>query len=661
MLVDAYRVGLGDQVGEVALVPQERQTWLAALAASANNQHDVALGLCRNLPDRSYPERNALVIAAAQAGSGTVGSRNQLIEAVDVSTSAGETIAHCLAGRSINRSALRDGAAAIGTWIAEPTGSRNSVASLRSLDSRPLPVSGASVLEQFEPYRMASALLDRSGGTPTGLDLSAEMIGTLSLAAIDDLIGRGMFKSPVRQAYLESSRPADRGYLKLRLDPGSATDEQLSGPDGDAEKSRRHVVECLAGQAEPRSVPAATMLALRSGRPVSSDAIDPLPVELRATARELSEFLIGGDLSLAEQLANDPTVLPVIAERLAHEPQSLPRTGRLADLRAKGHLEDALRELLDARWSEALGSAKEVLGCTTREDLRDEALNLLACAQWQLGDDERAISALLEALEDEYNTSLQTNIGVVAANLEPNTAAEHLAQLAVEAPTVGLQYSAAMRGLSLWTANRDDDDDSPLPPHLRDAVRSLTQSTFESAELSDSDFWSLLFSTASHDSDWLKANMTASDARSGRLQAPTRARPDRTVRAQMVDIALALGEGMDEFVEALAAFTGPDSSWRTEQREFAVALVLRFKPGHLEQCQELVEGFYEQIGGVPRWRLKLEVVRRAVNPPRALIQDSIRVLNKVKPWTDDPFKIEVLEKLLEWAQGLDSALGDLVR
>jgi len=250
---------------------------------------------------------------------------------------------------------------------------------------------------------------------------------------------------------------------------------------------------------------------------------------------------------------------------------------------------------------------------------------------------------------------------VVAANLEPDTAAEHLAQLAVEAPTVGLQYSAAMRGLSLWTANRDDDDDSPLPSLLRDAIRSLTQSTFESAELSDSEFWSLLFSTARHDSDWLKANMTASDARSGRLQAPTGARPDRTVRAQMVDIALAFGEGVDEFVEALAALTGPDSSWRTAQRELAVALVLRFKPVHLEQCQEVVQKFYEQIGGVPRRRLNKEVVREAVNPLRGLLKKSIRVLNEVKPWTDDPFKIEVLEKLLEWAQGLDSALGDLVR
>ena len=71
-------------------------------------------------------------------------------------------------------------------------------------------------------------------------------------------------------------------------------------------------------------------------------------------------------------------MLPVIAERLAGESQSLPRSGRLADLRARGYLEDALSAVLEARWEDALSSAREVLGSSNREDLRDEALNLLA-------------------------------------------------------------------------------------------------------------------------------------------------------------------------------------------------------------------------------------------------------------------------------------------
>ena len=656
LFVDACRVGLGDEAETLIPVLEERRTWLRAIAASANARHDDALRLCGALPEGRCPERNLVVAAALQAGV-----KMGEAESLDGSSVAGKVLAHLFTGRPIERGELRTGATAIGTWIADPAARRSAVDGLGNVDSKPLALPGMSVLEKFEPYRVVSALLDRSGGTAAGLELSSETIKTLPLTVVDELIEQGIFSGSGRQAYLESSRTTDSGYLVLRLDPKAATDAQLSAPGGEIEKSRRHVVECLAGRTEPTSGSAVTMVALRSGRPVSSDAINALPVEWRASARELSEFLVTGDLDLAEELAKDPTVLPVIAERLAGESQSLPRTGRLADLRAKGHLEDALRGLLEARWQEALSSAREVLGCTAREDLRDEALNLLACAQWQLGDDERAIGALREALEGEYNLSLQTNIGVVAANLEPSTAAEYLAQLAVEAPTVGLRYSAAMRGLSLWKADRDDEDDSPLPPLLRDALRSLTQTTSGSTNLSDSEFWSLLFSMASHDSDWLRANMAVSTAGSRRLGAPTGGAGDRTVRAQMVDVALALGEGVDEFVEALGALTGPDSSWRTEQRDFAVALVMRFKPVHLEQCQEVAQKFYEQVGGVPRWRLNKEVVRRAVNPLRALVQDSIRVINKVKPWTDDPFKIEVLEKLLEWAQGLDSALGDLVR
>ncbi|SVD08566.1 uncharacterized protein METZ01_LOCUS361420, partial [marine metagenome] len=169
LLVDAYRVGLGVQVGEVIPVPQERRAWLGALAASANGQHGIALGLCRDFPDGAYPERNALVVAAAQADPVTAWTGDGLVGAVDGSTFAGCTITHCLAGRSIDRAALRAGAAAIGTWIADPIACREAVASLKSVNSRPLPLPGVSVLEQSEPYRVASAVLDRSGRAVAGL------------------------------------------------------------------------------------------------------------------------------------------------------------------------------------------------------------------------------------------------------------------------------------------------------------------------------------------------------------------------------------------------------------------------------------------------------------------------------------------------------------
>jgi tetratricopeptide (TPR) repeat protein len=520
-------------------------------------------------------------------------------------------------------------------------------------------------LEQFEPYRVASAVLDRSGRAVARLELSAEMIEALPLTVIDDLIDRGLFTGSASQVHLRSARSPDRGYLALRVDPGSATDEQLAGPGGDAERSRRHVVECLAEGAEPSSGPAATMVALRSGRPVSGNEINALPVGWRATARELSEFLTTGDLGLAEQLAVDPTVLPVIAERLAGESQSLPRSGRLADLRARGYLEDALSAVLEARWEDALNSAREVLGSSNREDLRDEALNLLACAQWQLGDDERAINALREALEGEYNASLQANIGVVAENLEPELAAEHLARLASEAPTVKSRHAAVMRGFGLWSRDQDEDDESPLPAPLRDAFRNIAQSDVESGELSNSDFWSLAGVLAFHDSDWLRTNMTAPAGLGvgGRLGASTGGRLARSPRAQMVDLALARSvvwmapEKLNEYIEAVGGLNVPDSAWCAERQEEAGAVALRITANVLTSCSEQAEKLFEFLQGKSLHHVNVSAVREEIGRIRGFIQGSIRLLNRVRPWTDDPVKLESLERLLEFSQGFDNDLA----
>lgn len=266
------------------------------------------------------------------------------------------------------------------------------------------------------------------------------------------------------------------------------------------------------------------------------------------------------------------------------------------------HLEDALSAVLKARWDEALTSAKRVLTATENEDLRDEALNLLACAQWQLGDDDRAISALRQALEGAYNASLQTNIGVVAANLAPALAAEHLGRLSHEAPAIELRLGAAMRGFNLWHASLDEDDESPAPATLRDALRSLAKTVVSSGDLSDDDVWSLLTVLSQRDSDWLKINFTASGTRNSQYGWPSPPTAPNTcpscsrsvtnganfcghcghaltqsdstnTRSQMVAVALARAEGPVEYVEAVGQLSASDSQWCADQRDSVVDLV----------------------------------------------------------------------------------------
>ncbi len=283
------------------------------------------------------------------------------------------------------------------------------------------------------------------------------------------------------------------------------------------------------------------------------------------------------------------------------------------------HLEDALSAVLKARWDEAVNSAKRVLTATENEDLRDEALNLLACAKWQLGDDDRAISALRQALEGEYNASLQTNIGVVAANLAPELAAEHLGRLSHEAPAIELRLGAAMRGFDLWSASRDEDDESPAPATLREALRSLATTVVSSGDLSDDEVWSLLAVLAYRDSDWLKTNFTASGTRNSQYGWPSPPTAPNTcpscstvvtnganfcgqcghalkqsastnTRSQMVAVALARAESPVEYVEAVGQLCASDSQWCADQRDSVIDLVCLFQNHDPASVASLVMG-----------------------------------------------------------------------
>ena len=146
LFVDACRVGWGDELEALVSLPTERRTWLRALAASANGQHDMALTLCGALPDGLYRERNIVITAATQSGETTLDS-----EGLDGSSAAGKVLAHVLGDHQVDRTELRTGAAAMGTWVADLVARREAVSSLGSVLSRPLPLPGVSVMEQFEP------------------------------------------------------------------------------------------------------------------------------------------------------------------------------------------------------------------------------------------------------------------------------------------------------------------------------------------------------------------------------------------------------------------------------------------------------------------------------------------------------------------------------
>lgn len=573
LFLDAARLGIGADVAPHIPVSEDRQRWISALAFAANGQHDAVIGACGALPVGEYPERNVLVAAAVQSAAGSDRPFVPL-NAISQMSPGGALLAHVLCGKDAGRSELRDGAAEVGSWLWGEPQRLEAKRSVEGLSRSSLPSAESSVLQISDAYKVAVAVSGPlEAGRTTLSELPASVVRDLPMEVIDDLIDRGVLEA-TDLGRLEAARPRDVVYLALRLNPGELTGSQLVGPVSEPEVTRRQVLECLSGGSETFSEPGVVMVALRDGRPVSDAEIECLPESWRRQARELAGFLDTGHFERAVALAGDPTLLPLVSERLGDQMESLPRSGPLAAIRAQDKLEGALAAVLEARWDDSLEMAKEVMRSTEREDLRDEALNLMACAHWQLGHDELAIGALSSALEGEYNSALQTNIGVVAANLEPDVAAEHLGRLAAEAPSAKLQYAAAMRGLALWSEGVDDEVEPELPVALSGPFRSLAKGNAAEDELSDDEYWTILNSLAVHDSDWLKGNLRAEPRPLGRLGSRSVSGNGFGPRDQIITVALARAEGPVEFVKAVGGLDASASTWCAEQRSSIIDLVV---------------------------------------------------------------------------------------
>ena len=563
LYIDACRLGIEDTLNSLVSLSTDRLRWLRAVASMANGDVDTTLELCAELPEGQYPERNTLVVAAgAMADHSSTEQHRKLLRAVDTSTAEGRLLTHIVSGRSISRAELRTGARMVATWIADPSERRAVLATFEDLKAESLRSYG-SALERHDAFRVAYALLNNSDSVSDTLPpLSEDILGDLSLSTIDDIIDCGLVKDE-DVTRMMSLRPSDAAYLALRLDPSLASEAQLRGPEASDERARRSLVAQIDSGRTPldRRQPSCVraMLELRAGRPLTTEETESLPRPWRAGARLLSEFWTSGDMAVADQLAHDPTVRSVIIDNETIGTPIDKRQGPLANARAKRHLWTALDHLFSADWRRALNAAREVLRVTDSEEIRDEALNLLACAQWQLGNDEQAIAALRLALEDDYNAALQVNIGVIAAALEPAIAAQHLGRLATEAPTAQLSFRAIMRGYNIWSVDPDTSSSSLLPDSLRGAARSLASQAASTGTLEDAEFWLILETLAIHDSDWLKTEITYEGV---------------DLRSQMITVALARAESPIDYIGAVGRLRGSDSPWCAEQHRTVVDLVL---------------------------------------------------------------------------------------
>jgi hypothetical protein len=223
---------------------------------------------------------------------------------------------------------------------------------------------------------------------------------------------------------------------------------------------------------------------------------------------------------------------------------------------ARRTLHRAKASLYEWDWPAVLDMARSGLRYARDEAQRDEVRNLFAAAHWQLGNDAQAIAALSDALQGEYTVALQVNFAVVAAELEPQQAAAHLARLVQEAPNLALRISAAQQAVRIWRSDEQLEHGDPLPANLAAALRALVVEPLEYEVFRD-----LVRLLATHDDDWL-----------ARPEALARSPHARSAAAK---IWVGNARGPEAFVQELSeALRASSDGWLTELRDQLVQDVI---------------------------------------------------------------------------------------
>lgn len=290
--------------------------------------------------------------------------------------------------------------------------------------------------------------------------------------------------------------------------------------------------------------------------------LDSFEGQARSKVDSIARSLEQASIEAASnEVLTDGTTWPILAALLPEDSSALnslsgarPALRGIAAWRA---LSGAVSRLWDWDWEGAAVEAKRCLLVARDEHTRDEALNLIACAEWQLGDDADAIAALSTALEGTFTEGLQVNIGVVAAALEPRLAGQHLGKLATQAPTLGMRAAAANRALDLWYADPDPWDteggEHALPSELRDALRQLVRS-----DVAETAFVRFVRTMSHWDEEWLaSADSLAGSPFEGSAAA---------------SVYQAKARDFESFVKVLTGVVAEDDppEWASEERDSLV-------------------------------------------------------------------------------------------
>ena len=156
------------------------------------------------------------------------------------------------------------------------------------------------------------------------------------------------------------------------------------------------------------------------------------------------------------------------------------------------HLTQSKEAIYADSFGEAAKLARECLRISTLEDIRDEALNLLAVALFADANVPAASAALDKSVEDAFSDRLLANWAIVKSQAEPESAYASWLAVAEKAEHSALRGAA---GLMVLAEAGEEADLAALVPVARESL--FTDGNFESA-------MALLRVVGNNDEDWFK-------------------------------------------------------------------------------------------------------------------------------------------------------------
>ena len=465
--LDALALGLHDELGTLGLSGPEL-CWYRAWAAGQAGDTLAAVEWLEQLPPGRYAQQVMLLQAQGAALLADAGLAARAV-----------TLLGPFAGR--------DARALLAALAPEPADAAAEVlpAYAAAAEGAPggLAAGAAAILKMARPARpfpsglpicqaLGAYLEGRSGAR---LDHTADTLGRLPLSLLDELIDGQAVPSSLAAA----SWPAHTAYLRCRLSPQDASEEELSEAGFVAELARRRY---LAGDHTalarlPHDDPAVghyqALARWRSGR--ANGNLDGLRPDARRVLAAVgwvqSAAENGEDPAVPELVTADPTCWELLREQALLGAMHLSAELRERYPEFADWLEvSGLQQLaFENRWTRVISAGRAIGGRGYCEAARDEALSLAAFAELQRGRPDAALQLLEQALAGEYTTGLIVNASIVAGVKGSIAAMPYLARI-VRLETDPLVRSGAIeRAVDLWVR---DDSVTDYPEPLRDLVRA---------------------------------------------------------------------------------------------------------------------------------------------------------------------------------------------